>query len=78
MSPTPSRTYSDLYMSAGLLASGFRLVRTHRIAGRVAFEFEGDGLDDAVLQWTNKHLQVNAAKFTHALDRLRTLTYQGR
>jgi hypothetical protein len=63
-------------MSASLLAKGFRLVGSRRIAGRVVFEFEGPGLDEAVLDWTNRSMMVNAADYTHALDRLRSLTYQ--
>ena len=74
---TATRNFCDLYLSAALMAKGFCLVRAHRIGGRVTFEFEGQDLDAAVLAWTNRRLEANLADFTHALDRLRTLTYQG-
>jgi hypothetical protein len=64
---------SDLHLAAVLLATGHRLVTTTRDGTRVQFHFAGPTVDAAVLAYTNETLQVNACRFVHALDRLRTL-----
>jgi hypothetical protein len=64
---------ADLYLGAALLAMGHQVVTTTRDGGRVLFHFSGPGVDGTILGYTNGNLQVDVAKFVHALDRLRTL-----
>ena len=67
------RRIGDLYLGAALLALGHPLAGTTREGGRVLFHFTGPGVDGAVMAYANETLNVNAARYVHALDRLRVV-----
>jgi hypothetical protein len=70
----PAHGVADLYLAASLLATGHHLAGTTREGARVRFHFSGGpDVDHTVMSYTNGTLQVDACRFIHALDRLRSL-----
>lgn len=79
---------SDVYLSAALLALGYKLEKVDRKDPRhMVFEFVGNirtgnlgeviknSLEDVETQWANRTLVVNAFDFAEAIKRMKSLIH---
>ena len=65
----------DFYLSAVLRALGYEMFVGQKVAGKVTFTFNGEGINDRIDSYWNNTLELPARQLIDAIKELKTRIY---